>query len=101
MKTTIDNKLQSVKGRLITFAVALAAVLADQLSKIAAVKGLVRVGESVGVIPGALSFTYVLNSGATAGMLSDKRWISWDGKRLSQELFRPDRSRLAGTDNRS
>ncbi|MBR6918168.1 MAG: signal peptidase II [Clostridia bacterium] len=75
MKTTTNNNLQSVKGRIITIAVALAAVLADQLSKIAAVKGLVRVGAGVEVIPGALNFTYVLNSGATAGMLSDKRWI--------------------------
>ena len=73
--TTIDKKLQSVKGRVVAFAVALAVILADQLSKIAAVNGLGRVGESVEAIPGVLNFTYVLNSGATAGMLADRRWI--------------------------
>ena len=70
-----DSKRQSTAGRIITFAIIAAVVLADQLSKLAAVKGLVHVGNSSTAIPGVLDFKYILNSGATAGILSDRRWI--------------------------
>lgn len=73
--TKMKTDKASVRSRLLTFGVAALAVVADQLSKIAAVSSLERVGASRTVIPGALSFTYVLNSGATAGMLSNHRWI--------------------------
>ena len=70
-----ENKRQSPAGRIVAFAIMAAVVLADQLSKLAAVKSLVHVGSSTTAIPGVLDFKYILNSGATAGMLSDHRWI--------------------------
>lgn len=73
MKTT-ESKM-TPRARIITFAVMAAVVLADQLTKLAAVKALVRVGASKTVIPGFLDFTYVQNSGATAGILANHRWI--------------------------
>jgi len=66
---------QSVLGRIMTFVAVAAVVIADQLTKLAAVKVLVRVGAGKTVIPGVLDFTYVLNSGATAGILSGHRWV--------------------------
>ena len=70
-----DNKTISVRARIAAFASAAAVILADQLTKLAAVKDLGRLGNSRTVIPGVLDFTYVENSGATAGILADHRWI--------------------------
>ena len=75
MMTMTENTKQSVKGRIAAFAAAAAVVLADQLTKAAAVSVLVHEGASRTAIPGVLDFTYVLNSGATAGILADHRWI--------------------------
>ena len=72
---TEKNIKQSVRGRIAAFAAAAAVVLADQLTMLAAVKGLGRLGNSTTAIPGVLDFTYVENSGATAGILADKRWV--------------------------
>lgn len=69
------DKKQRLKWKLIALAAAAVAVGLDRLSKILAVNGLVTVGSSVTVIPGVLDFTYVRNSGATAGMLADRRWV--------------------------
>ncbi|MBQ7715539.1 MAG: signal peptidase II [Clostridia bacterium] len=72
----MTNKMkQSVAGRMICALVIAAVVLADQLTKAAAVGALKAPGNSVTAIPGALDFTYVLNRGATAGILADRRWI--------------------------
>lgn len=65
----------SVKWRLIALAAATAVVILDRVTKLIAVASLGDVGNSVTVIPGALDFTYVLNTGATAGMLADHRWV--------------------------
>ena len=69
-----DKKI-SVKWRFIALFIALGVVALDRISKILAVNSLVTVGSSKTVIPGVLDFTYVRNSGATAGMLADRRWI--------------------------
>ena len=70
-----DNTKQSVRGRIAAFAAAAAVVLADQLTKCAAAHALVNEGASRTAIPGVLDFTYVLNPGATAGILANHRWI--------------------------
>ncbi len=70
-----DKKRQSVAGRLAALAVAVLAVAADQTTKALAVRALTYEGASVEAIPGALNFTYVLNSGATAGILANHRWV--------------------------
>ena len=70
-----DKKRLPASGRIIAFVIMAAVVIADQLTKAAAVKELVHVGNSTTAIPGVLDFTYVLNSGATAGILSGHRWI--------------------------
>ncbi len=71
----MTDRKTNIKWRFIALAIALGVVLLDRISKILAVRGLVTVGNGVTVIPGVLDFTYVRNSGATAGMLSDRRWI--------------------------
>ena len=61
--------------RLVIFAAIAAAVIAaDQVTKYAASAAL-RGTETFPLIKGVLHFTYVENSGAAFGMLSDKRWI--------------------------
>ena len=72
---TIDKSAQSVGARLAALGVALAVVIADQLTKLAAVKALVHVSNSRVAIPGVLNFTYILNSGATNGILAGHRWV--------------------------
>ena len=58
-----------------SFAVMAGVVLADQLTKLWTVKGLVHVGASYKLIPGVLHFTYVQNRGAGMGLLEDHRWV--------------------------
>ena len=58
-----------------SFAVMAGVVLADQLTKLWTVKGLVHVGASYKLIPGVLHFTYVQNRGAGMGILEDHRWV--------------------------
>ena len=70
-----DKTRQSASGRIVAFAIMALVAAVDQVTKIAAVKELVHVGNSTTAIPGVLDFTYVLNSGATAGILSDHRWV--------------------------
>ncbi len=65
----------SVFKKIIWFAVAVAIVALDQVSKKAITSVFSAVGDSTTVIPGFLDFTYVRNKGATAGMLADNRWI--------------------------
>lgn len=50
-------------------------VAADQITKHMITDFFEYEGESVTVIPGLLDFTYVLNDGATAGILSGHRWV--------------------------
>ena len=71
----MNKEKLSVKWKLVALAVAAAVILLDRLTKIIAVASLVDVGKSATAIPGVLDFTYVLNDGATAGMLSDHRWV--------------------------
>ncbi len=75
MKMMKINVRQKPLARFLTIAGALVVVLADQLSKIAVSGALGTVGASRTVIPGVLDFTYVLNSGATGGILSGHRWV--------------------------
>lgn len=70
-----DKARQSVRGRVAALAAAAAVVAADQITKALAVRALVHEGASMTAIPGALNFTYVLNPGATAGILSNHRWV--------------------------
>ena len=70
-----DKTRQNVAGRLAALAVAVLAVAADQTTKALAVRALEHEGASVTAIPGALNFTYVLNAGATAGILANHRWV--------------------------
>lgn len=58
-----------------SFAVMAGVVLADQLTKLWTVKGLVHVGASYKLIPEVLHFTYVQNRGAGMGILEDHRWV--------------------------
>lgn len=60
--------------RLILPAVALAVVLADQLSKFA-VRQLLAPSSSIPVIPGVLHLTHVLNPGAAFGLLPNGRFF--------------------------
>ena len=46
----------------------------DLLSKLL-VSGLMTLGQSVTLIPGALKLTYIHNPGAAFGMLSEHRWV--------------------------
>ena len=55
------------------FAVAALVVVADQISKVLAVKYLVD--GPVTVIPYVLDFTYVENDGMAMGLMDDQRWI--------------------------
>ena len=71
----MNKEKLSVKWKLIALAVAAAVVLLDRLTKAIAVAALREVGNSATAIPGVLDFTYVLNNGATAGMLSNHRWV--------------------------
>ncbi len=71
----IDKTRQSAAGRIVCVIVIALAVAADQITKAIAAGALVTPGNSVRAIPGVLDFTYVLNRGATAGMLADRRWI--------------------------
>lgn len=71
----MNKEKLSVKWKLVALAVAAAVILLDRLTKIIAVASLVDVGKSATAIPGVLDFTYVLNDGATAGMLADHRWV--------------------------
>ncbi len=52
----------------------LLAVFLDQISKYLVVIYM-ELGESVDIIPGIFRFTYVRNTGAAFGSLSDARWI--------------------------
>ena len=70
-----DRTRQSVRGRIVALCAAAAVVIIDQLTKFAAVRALGQEGASVRAIPGVLDFTYVLNPGATAGILANHRWI--------------------------
>ena len=71
----MNKEKLSVKWKLVALAVAAAVILLDRLTKVIAVASLVDVGNSTTAIPGVLDFTYVLNNGATAGMLADHRWV--------------------------
>ena len=73
--TTEKKQRLAPSVRVSSFVIAAAVVLADQISKIAIAKTLGVTGNSVTVIPGVLDFEYTLNSGATAGMLSQHRWV--------------------------
>ena len=59
---------------IIYFAIAAVAVIADQITKVIAVKHLVNI-ECVEVIPKVLEFRYVENDGMAFGLLSGARWI--------------------------
>lgn len=72
MKTM--NKKRILKGFLCAAVIFLSVAL-DRVTKNAAVSFFENEGDSVTAIPGLLNFTYVLNEGATAGMLSDHRWV--------------------------
>ena len=63
--------------KILYLAIAAVVVLLDRWSKVQVVAsfGFEKEGDSVSVIPGFLDFTYFLNDGATAGMLSDNRWV--------------------------
>lgn len=56
------------------FAMIVAVVLVDQLSKWVVVKSM-TLGESIPVIKDFFHFTYILNKGAAFGMLADNRWV--------------------------
>lgn len=71
---TVMNK-KAVIQKIICAVTVVLTVAIDFVTKKLAVQSLGTVGESKTVIEGFLDFTYVLNSGATAGMLSDKRWV--------------------------
>ena len=74
-RTMTEKYKQSVRVRIAALAAAALVVFADQLTKALAVRALVNEGASMTAIPGVLDFTYVLNSGATAGILANHRWI--------------------------
>lgn len=59
---------------LLFFGVLVLTVILDQLSKLLIVKNM-DVGDSIELIPGVLNFTYITNSGAAMGMLSESRWL--------------------------
>lgn len=60
--------------RLVPLAVAALFVLLDQLTKFYIISNF-QVHESCTAIEGFLNFTYVQNTGAVGGILSDHRWI--------------------------
>lgn len=59
---------------LISIVIILAAVLADQATKLLVINFLDR-EEPLEIIPNVFRFTYVENRGAAFGMLDDKRWV--------------------------
>lgn len=59
---------------LITFIIAFAVILADQISKYFAISFL-KGGDSVYIIKGVLRLNYVENRGAAFGMLASHRWV--------------------------
>ncbi len=61
--------------RIIYLLVMAVTVGADQITKHMATAFFEYEGDSITAIPGLLDFTYVLNDGATAGMLSGHRWV--------------------------
>lgn len=58
----------------IYFAVITLSVIIDYVTKFLIV-GNMKLYDSITVIPGVLDFKYILNDGATGGMLSDHRWV--------------------------
>lgn len=60
----------------IIFTAVIAAVvcLCDQITKLRVISSF-ELGESRGVIPGILNWTYIRNEGAALGMLADHRWV--------------------------
>lgn len=67
--------MNTAKKRICYLATAAFVVILDRMSKLAVSAEFSHEGESITVIPGVLDFTYVLNEGATAGMLADQRWV--------------------------
>lgn len=74
-KRTDRAPMNTAKKRICYFITAALVVLLDQVSKFTISAGFSHEGESITVIPGVLDFTFVLNEGATAGMLADRRWV--------------------------
>lgn len=69
------EKRRSVLLKIIYLLVIAVTVAADQITKCIATSYFEYEGQSVTAIKGLLDFTYVLNDGATAGMLSEHRWV--------------------------
>ena len=59
---------------LLTVAVVILSVIADQITKLIAVKTLAP-NKDITVINNILNFTYTENKGAAFGMLDNQRWI--------------------------
>lgn len=75
---TMTNKPEKraiVLKKLLFVAVAVVTVILDRITKSAVVANFAKEWDSVTAIPGFLNFTYVLNDGAVAGILSDNRWV--------------------------
>ncbi len=62
------------KTLIILISVIVGGIGLDLLTKLL-VAGLMSLGQSVTLIPGALKLTYIHNYGAAFGMLSDHRWV--------------------------
>jgi len=62
------------KTLIILISIILGGIGIDLLTKLL-VAGLMTLGQSVPLIPGALNLTYIHNKGAAFGMLSEHRWV--------------------------
>ena len=60
--------------RLLVIIITVAGILLDQITKLLVVS-LMSYEQSIPLIPGLLSLTYIHNDGAAFGMLDDHRWI--------------------------
>ena len=65
---------EKITVRIVPLAIAAILVLMDQLTKFYII-GNFQLHESQTVFEGVLDFTYVQNTGAVGGILSDHRWI--------------------------
>lgn len=61
--------------RLLAFVITTVVVIAADLISKQIIIDNMRVGDSIALIPGLLNITYVQNSGAAFGMLSEHRWV--------------------------
>lgn len=70
-----QTKKKSLIHKLIYLLIIAAVVAGDQWSKVWVRASFAAEGDTVTVIPGLLDFTYLLNEGATAGMLKNHPWV--------------------------